>query len=59
MVLDNPEIYRYYYNTIWYVVVGTSINLIMTLIAAYPLSRKFFLRDHMMFISFTMFLVAA
>lgn len=57
MVLDNPEIYRYYYNTIWYVVVGTSINLIMTLIAAYPLSReKFFLRDHiMMFISFTMF----
>jgi len=57
MVLNNPEIYRYYYNTIWYVVVGTAINLLMTLIAAYPLSRQsFFLRNQiMMFMAFTMF----
>jgi putative aldouronate transport system permease protein len=57
MVLNNSEIYQYYYNTLWYVVVGTTINVFMTLIAAYPLSRrKFFLRNQiMMFIAFTMF----
>ena len=29
-----------YRNTIFYTVVGTSINLVMTILAAYPLSRK-------------------
>jgi len=29
-----------YYNTIWYTVVGTLIGLVMTLMTAYPLSRK-------------------
>ena len=57
MILSNPEVYRYYYNTLWYVSVGTVINVILTLIAAYPLSRKnFFLKNHIMiFITFTMF----
>lgn len=57
MLLDNSEIYRYYYNTLWYVIVGTTLNLGLTLIAAYPLSRKrFFARNQlMMFMTLTMF----
>lgn len=57
MVLSNPEVYRYYYNTMWYVVVGTTINVMLTMMAAYPLSRiRFFLRNHIMvLITFTMF----
>lgn len=57
LVFENPDIWTAYYNTIWYVVVGTLINVIMTMLASYPLSRKkFFLRNQLMlFISFTMF----
>ena len=44
-------------NTIFIVVVGTSINLIMTLIAAYVLSRKKFMMQNvmMMLIVFSMY----
>ena len=57
LVFENPDIWTAYYNTLWYVILGTSLNVIMTMFAAYPLSRKrFFLRNHLMvFISFTMF----
>lgn len=46
-----------YLNTIFYTVAGTAINIIMTVMAAYPLSRKdFYGRDAIMFIfTFTMF----
>lgn len=56
-VFDNPQIWNSYYNTIWYVVVGTAINLFMTIITAYPLSRKSFSGRStiMMLIAFTMF----
>lgn len=40
LVFNSEEIWRAYYNTIWYVVVGTSMNLLFTLIGAYPLSNK-------------------
>ena len=39
-VFSNPNILRGYGNTIFYTVVGTLINVSMTLIAAYPLSRR-------------------
>jgi putative aldouronate transport system permease protein len=41
-VFENGEIWVAYGNTLFYTVVGTAINVIMTLIAAYPLSRRSF-----------------
>jgi putative aldouronate transport system permease protein len=57
-ILASPRIPRAYMNTILYTGVGTAINLIMTAVAAYPLSRPgFFGRKYfMMGIVLTMFL---
>lgn len=41
-VLGNKDITRGYLNTIKYTVVGTTINLLLTIAAAYPLSRQDF-----------------
>lgn len=41
-ILQNNSIWRGYLNTIYYTVLGTSINLIVTLPAAYALSRADF-----------------
>lgn len=41
-VFQNNDILQGYANTLLYTVVGTAINLIMTILAAYPLSRKDF-----------------
>lgn len=40
MVLGNPNIWMGYGNTIFYLVAGTAINMILTTIGAYALSRK-------------------
>lgn len=58
VVFRNKEIWRSYYNTIWYTVVGTTMSTVLTLLAAYPLSRKqFFLRKPLaIFFSVSMFL---
>ncbi len=57
MVFQNKQVWLSYYNTIWYTSVGTAINVVMTILAAYGLSRKtFFARNQIMFlIAFTMF----
>jgi len=57
MVLQYNEIWTSYYNTIWYTVVGTTLNIFATCLAAYPLSRqRFFLRRKLnFFIAFTMY----
>lgn len=39
-VFSDPNIWLAYGNTIYYVVAGTTINLILTTLGAYPLSRK-------------------
>lgn len=39
-IFQNHEILTGYMNTILYTVIGTSINLVMSIAAAYPLSRK-------------------
>ncbi|CAM3845287.1 carbohydrate ABC transporter permease [Marinicrinis lubricantis] len=56
-VLTNPKIYTGYMNTLFYVVVGTSFNLLMTSLAAYALSRPdLYVRKLLMkIIVFTMF----
>jgi putative aldouronate transport system permease protein len=57
MVLQYEEIWSSYYNTIWYTVVGTTLNIVATCLAAFPLSRaRFFLRRKLnFFIAFTMY----
>jgi putative aldouronate transport system permease protein len=57
IVLDDKQVWTSYGNTIWYVVVGTAINMILTTLTAYPLSRKNFSGRNkiMMFVAFTMF----
>ncbi|WP_079914408.1 carbohydrate ABC transporter permease [Paenibacillus sp. 32352] len=41
-VLENQDLLRSYLNTIIYTAAGTSINLVMTIMAAYPLSQRSF-----------------
>lgn len=57
-IIENPKIPRAYWNTILYTGLGTCINLLMTAVAAYPLSRPdFFGRKYFMIaIVLTMFL---
>lgn len=57
MVFENPDIWRSYYNTVWYTGVGTFFNVLMTVLAAYPLARKNFVGRNflVMFIAVTMF----
>ena len=40
LVFENEKIWRAYANTIMYTVLGTTINIVLTIMAAYPLSRK-------------------
>lgn len=56
-VLSDTQIFRYYFNTIWYTVVGTVLGVIFTALTAYPLSRKEFTHRgiFMKLIIFTMF----
>ncbi|MBP1991672.1 carbohydrate ABC transporter permease [Paenibacillus eucommiae] len=56
-VFENPDVWQSYYNTLFYTIVGTAVNVAMTLLGAYPLARKeFFLRNQIMvFIIITMF----
>ncbi len=56
-VLENPNILMGYKNTLFYVVVGTSFSLLMTIFTAYVLSRKgYMLKRFLTFMAvFTMF----
>lgn len=56
-VLSNPEIWTAYFNTLFYVIAGTVINLILTTLGAYPLSRPNLYGGHLLMglIVFTMF----
>ncbi|WP_315794016.1 carbohydrate ABC transporter permease [Paenibacillus sp. BIC5C1] len=57
MVLQYRELWLSFYNTLWYTVIGTLMNIVATCIAAFPLSRQqFFLRRKLnFFIAFTMY----
>lgn len=55
-VLSNPMIGVGYKNTLIYLILGTAINILMTSLGAYALSRKIYFKNHIMFfITFTMF----
>lgn len=55
-VLQNRDVYVGYCNTILYVVAGTAVNILMTSIGAYVLSRRFLFRNFIMvLIMITMF----
>ncbi len=56
-VLQNPLILSGYRNTLFIVIVGTSLNVLMTALGAYALSRRnvLFKNPIMFFIVFTMF----
>lgn len=56
-VLNDTQLYRYYYNTLWYTLVGTGLGIIATSLMAYPLSRpEFAARGIIMkIVMFTMF----
>ncbi|MDN4600633.1 carbohydrate ABC transporter permease [Paenibacillus sp. F6_3S_P_1C] len=56
-IFQNKDILRGYSNTLIYTLVGTLINLVMTIMAAYPLSRKDFIGRNaiMALFVFTMF----
>jgi len=56
-VFDNPMILTGYRNTLFYVFGGTALNLLMTMLAAYALSRRnvMFRRPLTLLIVFTMF----
>ena len=56
-IFENTKIWRSYSNTIFYTIAGTAINVILTMMLAYPLSRKnFFARKFIMFfVMFTMY----
>ena len=57
LVFENPMITIGYVNTLFYVVIGTAINILFTSIGAYALSRKnvMLAKPIMMLIIFTMF----
>ena len=56
-VFSNDAIIQGFINTVKYTVIGTTINVIMTILAAYPLSRKDFVGRNLFMgiIVFTMF----
>lgn len=56
-IFENPQIWRSYSNTVFYTVAGTAINVLFTMMLAYPLSRKkFFARNPvLLFVMFTMY----
>lgn len=57
MVFKNEDIWRGFVNSCFYTVAGTAISVVLTILAAYPLSRKNFQGRNifMMLILFTMY----
>lgn len=55
-VLQSENIWLGFRNTIFYVIVGTCCSMVITILGAYPLSRKFMLKKPIMMLTvFTMF----
>lgn len=56
LVFQSPDIMRSFANTVFYTILGTSINIVVTIMCAYPLARKTFYGRGVFtaFITFTM-----
>lgn len=57
IVLQNPQLYTAFGNSVFYTAVGTVLNLAVSCLAAYPLSRKQFIwrKQLNFFLAFTMY----
>ena len=57
LVIENPNISNGFVNTLWFVIVGTILCMIVTILGAYVLSRKgpYWNRPIMLMIIFTMY----
>jgi putative aldouronate transport system permease protein len=57
LLLQNQSIWKAYFNTLWYTVVGTALSVLLSVLIAYVLSRgTFFLRKPLMlYVMVTMF----
>ena len=57
MVLQTDSIWLGFRNTLFYVIVGTSLHLMITILAAYPMSRKNLMlkKPIMLYMAFTMY----
>ncbi|MDR1637910.1 MAG: carbohydrate ABC transporter permease [Treponema sp.] len=57
VVFNTPSLFTGYRNTIFYVVIGSSLNMVMTTLGAYTLAQRDFLPKKfcMLFIVFTMY----
>lgn len=57
LAVTTPGFFRSYYNTIWYTVVSMVLNVVLTVMTAYPLSRREFVfrSQIMVMIAVTMF----
>ena len=57
LVMENPNISNGFVNTLWFVIVGTILCMIVTILGAYVLSRKgpYWNRPIMLMIIFTMY----
>jgi ABC-type glycerol-3-phosphate transport system permease component len=52
LLFADPNVWTSLYNTVWYAVVGTLVNILFTITFAYPLSRKeFFARGFFMILT--------
>lgn len=60
LLFEDPRIWTGYGNTIFYAAFGTAINMAVTILAAYPMSRRRFTGRKFMniFVSLTMFISA-
>lgn len=52
MTLENTEIWRGYLNSILYTLLGTAVNMVFTIITAYPLSRMDFMPRKILTVAF-------
>lgn len=52
-IFASAEIWRDYYNTLWYTLVGTFLNVFVTCITAYPISRRRFFARNFFMVLFT------
>ncbi|MEG0271101.1 MAG: carbohydrate ABC transporter permease, partial [Clostridia bacterium] len=57
IVLQNPQLYTAFQNSLFYTLAGTVLNLAVTCLAAYPLSRRDFIwrKQLNFFLAFTMY----